>query len=232
MGMTTEKLCDWCGEPMVGYRADAITCSTPCRQARARFRVAPAGATAGRRIRVGYADPPYPGCAKKYYDDQEVDHAELVDRLKRNYPDGWALSTSSEALKPVLALCPDETRVCIWVKGARSSKSLRPHRAWEALLVVGGRPYHDGGAPYDLQDVLEWGGRQHSHPDALVGMKPAAYCEWMFRQLGLEPGDALDDLYPGSGAVQRAWKLYTSTHPGGTLPSRLSESLRSSRSDG
>jgi hypothetical protein len=32
----------------------------------------------------------------------------------------------------------------------------------------------------------------------------------MFAQLGARPGDTLDDLYPGSGAVGRAWALYAS----------------------
>ncbi len=63
-----------------------------------------------------------------------------------------------------------------------------------------------------LDDVLLWGGRQPSHPGALVGMKSAAFCEWVFRQLGAEPGDEFADLFPGSGAVSRAWRLF-SGHP-------------------
>ena len=37
--------------------------------------------------------------------------------------DGWALSTSAEALRDVWALCPPETRLCVWVKGTRNAKS-------------------------------------------------------------------------------------------------------------
>jgi hypothetical protein len=59
-----------------------------------------------------------------------------------------------------------------------------------------------------LDNTLAWGGRQHSHPDALVGMKPAAWCEWVFRMLGAQRGDELVDVFPGSGAVTRAWRLY------------------------
>lgn len=38
------------------------------------------------------------------------------------------------------------------------------------------------------------------------GAKPDAFCWWLFDLLGLEPGDALDDLYPGSGRVTAAWR--------------------------
>lgn len=215
------RRCAWCGEPIPpGKRKDAETCSTACRQKRWRFRVAPAPAGAnGTPLRLGYADPPYPGLAQRYYQCAEVDHAELIARLMRDYPHGWALSTSRDALRGafpdsgapdgVLALCPPDVRVCVWVKPHRSVRSRWPHNDWEPLIVYGGRPRLEGVAP-DLCDVLVWGGRQHSHPKALVGMKPAAFCEWMFRQLGAQAGDTLDDLFPGSGAVGRAWALYTS----------------------
>jgi hypothetical protein len=57
----------------------------------------------------------------------------------------------------------------------------------------------------DLQDALVYRGRFRAFPGALVGMKPPQFAEWMFRQLGAGPGDRLDDLFPGSGAVSEAW---------------------------
>jgi hypothetical protein len=42
-------------------------------------------------------------------------------------------------------------------------------------------------------------------PGRVVGAKPAAVCAWIFALLGAAPGDTLDDLFPGSGAVGRAW---------------------------
>jgi len=162
-------------------------------------------------MRFAYADPPYPGLAKRYYGNsaQEVNHRLLIGTLEKDYPNGWALSTSASALAEVLSLCPPGARVCAWVRGSRSSVSYRPRTAWEPLIVVGGRsrPY-----PVDetSDDVLIWGGRQHSHPGALVGMKSAAFCEWMFRMLGAERGDSMDDIFPGSGSVTRAWNLYGS----------------------
>jgi len=51
-------------------------------------------------------------------------------------------------------------------------------------------------------------------PTSVVGMKPPAFCEWVFRLLGALPGDTLDDLYPGSGIIGRSWRLYTSGSAG------------------
>lgn len=47
-------------------------------------------------------------------------------------------------------------------------------------------------------------------PGRVIGAKPAAFCRWMFHLLGAQPGDTLHDLFPGSGAVTRAWATYTS----------------------
>ena len=73
-----------------------------------------------------YADPPYPGRAYYYKRESsyagEVDHKELVDRLVAQYPDGWALSTSSPSLADILPLCPEDVRVMAWVKPFASFK--------------------------------------------------------------------------------------------------------------
>ena len=47
-------------------------------------------------------------------------------------------------------------------------------------------------------------------PGRVTGTKPPAVCAWIFGLLGTAPGDTLDDLFPGSGAVTRAWAAYTS----------------------
>jgi DNA modification methylase len=44
----------------------------------------------------------------------------------------------------------------------------------------------------------------------VIGAKPAAFCRWVFELLGAAPGDVLEDLFPGSGAVGRAWQVYAS----------------------
>src|SRR5262245_76196 len=57
-------------------------------------------------MRIGYADPPYPGQAARHYKHHpdyagEVDHVRLLADLAHGY-DGWVLHTSSPALYHVL----------------------------------------------------------------------------------------------------------------------------------
>lgn len=206
------RVCEWCeGAIPSRARRDSRTCSKRCRQAKHRFAirggVTPAAATAGRRF--GYADPPYPGKAKRYYDCPEVDHAALIVRLIREFPDGWALSTSEDALRDVLALCPRGVRVAAWFRGSRPGVSWRPRSSWEPLIVFGGRPIRRTcNEALDDALVLNHRARMRSYPGRVVGMKSPAWCEWMFKQLGALPGDELVDLFHGSGAVKRAWQLY------------------------
>jgi hypothetical protein len=140
----------------------------------------------------------------RYPERQEVDHADLIARLEEGWPDGWALSTSARALRDVLPMCPASTRVCVWRRRTRGKTSRRALNAWEALLVVGGRERADRGL-----DVLDYRGRYDSYPGALEGMKPPEFTVWMFNLLGAQTGDHLADLYPGSGAVSRAWAYLT-----------------------
>lgn len=46
-------------------------------------------------------------------------------------------------------------------------------------------------------------------PGRVIGAKPAAFARWIFQLLGAAPGDTFDDLFPGSGAIGRAWHAYT-----------------------
>lgn len=216
--LADQRTCAWCRGPIpLTSRRDAKTCSKPCRQALHRSRVEPAAEASGvEPMWFAYADPPYPGLARKYYSDDErcaeVDHAALIADLHARSPDGWALSTSADAFQDVLALCPRGVRVAIWVKGSRAGESWRARNAYEPVIIWGGRPRKLSVAE-DLDDVLIWGGRQHSHPGALVGMKPAPFAEWLFRQLGAQAGDYLDDVFPGSGAVMRAWLAFGGRDP-------------------
>ncbi len=43
-----------------------------------------------------------------------------------------------------------------------------------------------------------------------MGRKPVAFCAWLFDLLGMVPGDELVDLFPGTGAVTRAWRELSS----------------------
>lgn len=211
--------CTWCGASLVDRRR-ARYCGRRCRQAAFRLRrrrdpsftdrsatpAAPPG------LCFAYADPPYPGTAARYYRHEptyagEVDHATLVASLTAGGYAGWALSTSSRALRDVLPLCPANARVCAWVKPIGiSGAAYRPPSTWEALIVVGGRSRRPGVRDWlRAQPARSWG--------SLMGRKPLAFCAWLFDCLGMVPGDHLVDLFPGTGAVSRAWAELSSRSP-------------------
>lgn len=162
-----------------------------------------------------YADPPYPGQSARWYRDHpdyagEVDHAELIDRLVRDYPDGWALSTSATALREVLPLCPDDARIAVWhIKNSETPGNRgRWKRSWEPVIVRGGRTRYGDGPT--VCDVLSCGVPKGVLTSAghFPGSKPPAFTRWLFMLLGAQPQDELHDLFPGSGAVARAWESY------------------------
>ena len=228
----TERLCAWCRRPIrEAARRDAITCSTPCRQARNRFKAGvgapPAGQAGGRPLRLAYADPPYPGRARKYYADHpdyagEVDHVELIARLAAEY-DGWALSTAADSLPEVLASCPPGVRVAAWVRGERPTRSRGPLNAWEPVLYSGGRlhvadphttrrvstPDASLVDARRIDTLIYRPGVRRTDPNRVIGAKPAVFARWIFDLLGAMPGDEMHDVFPGSGGIARAWTIYT-----------------------
>jgi hypothetical protein len=157
---------------------------------------------AGSSVKLCYADPPYPGRAHLYrgHPDYagEVDHETLIVKLQTEY-DGWALSTSAAALRDILPLCPPETRTLAWVKHTVTV-------SWEPLLVVSARKPEGVRDWIQVEpDSYQWREKPDSY---VIGQKPEAFCLWMFAWLGAEPGDTLDDLFPGSGNVARAWEKW------------------------
>lgn len=216
-----DRSCGWCRLAIaVTARSDSRYCSKRCRQAahRTGIRRLELDAT-DRPLRIAYADPPYPGLAARYYADQadfagEVDHADLIRRLSTY--DGWALSTSAGALPMVLGLAstlqPRRVRVAAWVKGSRPHVSARLLNAWEPVLYVPAR--HPSCPPARQVDDALVGvapRRRSTLPGALIGMKPPAFCRWVFDLLGALPGDELFDLFPGSGIVSWTFDHYLSS---------------------
>lgn len=210
-----DRPCGWCDQPIVASRVDARYCSTRCRQAahRAGIRRTELAATAAP-LRLAYADPPYPGKSHLYRDqpsyDGEVDHQELLDRLA-GY-DGWALSTSAQALPGVLAVAVARglpVRVGAWMRGVRPHATARLLNGWEPVVFAGGRQL-PASAPQGT-DVLAGVAprRRSTRPAAVIGAKPPDFCRWLFELLGALPGDHLDDLYPGSGIVTWAWQRWS-----------------------
>ena len=164
-------------------------------------------------MKFAYADPPYIGQAKAHYshDPQcaEVDHQELINRLCREYPDGWALSCSSPSLKIILPMCPDDVRVMAWIKPFASFKpNNNPAYCWEPVIVMGGRKYER----YDYT-VRDWVSANITLKKGLSGAKPEDFCFWIFSVLNAQAGDQLDDLYPGTGIVSRCWEQWCQRLP-------------------
>jgi hypothetical protein len=231
------KACEWCrGAIAVTARRDARFCGQSCRQAAHRFASAcVARARATEPLRLAYADPPYPGLARRYYGEHpdyagEVDHHELLSRLQAF--DGWALSTSARALPMVLGLCGElglEARVASWFRGSRRTSSRRPLLSWEPVVFAGGLRL----ASADVADdsLICFSRPRRTDTARVVGAKPARFCFWVFDLLGALPGDELEDVFPGSGGVGRAWRLYESRASTGHA-SRRSPSHASGRAQG
>ncbi len=177
-------------------------------------------------MRIAYADPPYVGQAKKHYGKEasyagEVDHAQLAVSLQDF--DGWALSASGPSLHLVLPLFPS-ARIGAWVKPFAIFKpGVNPGYCWEPVLF---KPARSGAARAGARkaptardwvrvgedlvsgepEQADWVAANITLRKGLSGVKPPAFCEWLFDLLGAEPTDEFVDMYPGSGAVTRAWE--------------------------
>ena len=170
-------------------------------------------------MRFAYADPPYPGQSAHWYAKHpdyagEVDHPALIARLESEYPDGWALSTSSLALQYVLSLCPAEgvqgftkakvggVRVAAWFREKPAPRGTsRIMVTWEPVIVRGGRQSHtQGGYVWDT-----WRSPPYlaGEKDGFAGSKPPGFAAWVADLLGAFDSDTLVDLFPGSGAIAR-----------------------------
>lgn len=160
-------------------------------------------------MRFAYADPPYIGQAKRHYQCAEVDHAVLCAKLILEYPDGWALSCSSSSLGQILPLLKGEKyRVGAWCKSFCAFKrNVRPAYAWEPVIFMGGRNPVNG----YRAEIPERNGKQTTPKDfivepitlkkGLVGAKPKKVCNWILDLLNFQPGDVMDDLFPGTGIM-------------------------------
>jgi hypothetical protein len=178
--------------------------------------------------RFAYADPPYPGMAKRLYGKHrdyagEVDHRALIAGLEEDFPDGWALSTSSSALPAVLALCPPPeaskrkrgsfaagsgVRVCAWTRSVMPAPPARVMFCWEPVVIR--IPHWRQRTRGDLvRDTLHACAPYGFMGNEITGQKPTAFARWLFDLLGAVPGDELVDVFPGSGAVGREWESCT-----------------------
>lgn len=167
-------------------------------------------------LRLGYADPPYFGCGKLYAEnharaldwDDSVTHLELVERLESEF-DGWVLHMSatpeSIALYAPMVLLTG-ARWCSWRKGfAAFKKNVSVAYAWEPVIIKAGRKPVVS-KRLVMRDWIDTDIQQSiTLKRGLTGAKPEAVCHWAFEILGARPEDELVDLFPGTGAVSRAW---------------------------
>ncbi len=162
-------------------------------------------------MRIGYADPPYIGQSKKHYGDHpdyagEVDHAHLIDTL--NTYDGWVLHLSAPSLGEIMPLVPSSARVGAWVKPfAAFKRNVSPAYAWEPVIF---QPARRPVTPSPTGIVMrDWVSEPITMKRGLTGAKPQAVCHWAFEIVGARVGDDLHDMFPGSGAVSRAWETWS-----------------------
>lgn len=166
-------------------------------------------------MRFAYADPPYLGQSRKHYSDHPEHgvydtvegHRALVDSLAEY--DGWALSLSAPSLRTILPMCPEDARVCPWVKPfAAFKKNVTQAYAWEPVIV---RPVRR--RPVELPTVRDWVSAPITMRRGFPGAKPESVCRWLFEFAGLTAEDEFVDLFPGSGAVTEAWERWQSQMP-------------------
>lgn len=164
-------------------------------------------------MRFAYADPPYLGLAAKFYGrlhaeaaayDDPATHRDLIARLSAEFPDGWAYSLHSPALREILPMCPPDVRVMAWCKSFASYKpGVGVAYAWEPVIVRGGRRRERGqGTVTDFCLVPITLRRD------FTGAKPERFVWWLLAVLNAQAGDEFVDLFPGSGAVGRAWEAW------------------------
>lgn len=160
-------------------------------------------------MRFAYADPPYLGQARKHYGDdpnaREVNHHLLIGYMDSHF-DAWALSLSatSDSLRSILMLCPHDVRVGAWVKPFASFKpGVGNAYAWEPVIFRGGRQ-----RTRTQPTVRDWVAANITLQRGTHGAKPLAFCMWLFEFLNAQPGDEFEDVFPGSGAVGRAWDVW------------------------
>jgi hypothetical protein len=130
--------------------------------------------------------------------DDLAAHRELIDRLSREFPDGWVLSASSPSLRAILPLCPADVRVAAWVKPfAAFKRNVRVAYTWEPVIIRGGRVSSREGAPVTRDHLAE----PITLRRGLIGAKPERFCRWVLAMLGYIEGDDLVDLFPGTGVM-------------------------------
>lgn len=169
-------------------------------------------------MKLGYADPPYPGCAHLYKDHPdyggEVDHRQLVERLMDEF-DGWVLHTSvggHRMMEREKILPETGIRVCQWFKPFAAFKRNVPVAYVHEPVIIACVRKPTVSKRLVLRDVLICEEEESGVVEGitmkrgLTGVKPSKVVHWALEVAGVVPEDEVADLFPGSGAVGRAWE--------------------------
>lgn len=181
-------------------------------------------------MRLAIADPPYLGRAALWYGglgttkqgtkgrargrgkldaefhpdahrwDDPAEHCALMVAMDDSH-DGWAMAASGKTLAPLLGAMDNlGARLAIWHVTNAIPDGARVRNVWEAVIYKVPEGRRAVGTGHRVPDLLST-----AHPVAgFVGTKPDAWTRWVLDLLGYQPGDEVDDLFPGSGAVTRA----------------------------
>lgn len=180
-------------------------------------------------MRFAYADPPYLGCGDLYakhhpdalvWNDPET-HRALIARLVADYPDGWALSLSSPSLRVLLPMCPEDCRVMAWVKPFAVFKvNVGVAYAWEPVILRGGRR-----RTRSQPSIFDWiavpANPRPGEYGIMPGSKRPPFVRWLLDVLNAQPGDVVDDLFPGTGRCGKVIAAYLMPRP--SIPSLFAE---------
>lgn len=91
-----------------------------------------------------------------------------------------------------------------WTKPfAAFRPNVNPAFAWEPVIFRGGRK-----RGREAPTLRDWVSVGITLKRGMPGAKPDRFCWWVFDFLGAQPDDEFHDLFPGSGAVQRAWESW------------------------
>jgi hypothetical protein len=137
----------------------------------------------------------------------EVDHRTLVERLQSEF-DGWVLHTHVGGLRMMERehILPETgIRICQWYKPFAAFKRNVPVAyAYEPVIIKECRKP----VVSERLTLRDWISEPITMKRGLAGAKPEKVCHWAFEVMGARPADELHDLFPGTGAVSRAWESW------------------------
>lgn len=157
--------------------------------------------TTGRACGRGDLAPEYHPDAARW--DDPAEHIALMSSMDNAY-DGWAMAASGKTLALIIGHANLlGARLAVWHVTNAIPDGARVRNTWEAVIYKQPDERRAVGTGHRVPDLLS-----AAHPvSGFVGAKPDAWTRWVLDLLGFQPGDEVTDMFPGSGAVQRASEM-------------------------